>query len=693
MSIETNVVSFGIDGNYSGAVEVGTTNGTDLYFKDANAGTLTLLELISNVAAHNIEDHGNMTSDFATQYYNSSRLSAALVDAVLGNTVGISGDVGGTTNLGSHVGNESIHQRVPKFVLRVAKGGQSYQTIGDALAAVPTSGSDAPAPDQWWRIEVAPGTYNESLVLDKQWVEIVGSGQETTVISYDNSATPGSYPLFVAVGDVVVADIGLVSANPGVGENIAVLVGPKTGTVTTTDNVTFRDCRIFGSGNYALWLSFNWLASFDSCVIEATSGTQVVVEGDGAFSNCILPGSVFRTSIECRSYITVFRCQSTGTLISLVNANATVSNCFSKTSVSAISVVEGGVGNSFSTIRWDGLGYDSTFGAATIGVGTILISRFGDSGLSTGQKVDINWFMDTDQSQRHLRGGHVGGDGVPTTTFGDGGADFEFYRSILWGGSNEGDVVSIGDYSGVAGSGTNSASALALYLGGDNATGKYLRWGVGDGYIDVEQGYIGHDGKVHAPGFVGDGSGLTAVPVGSHTHDASDITAGTLPNGRFPATLPASSGVNLTALNASNLGSGTVPNARFPATLPAASGVNLTALNATNLGSGTVADARLSSNVPLKNATNTFTSLQTFSGKIQMGGHAGFVLMPSGATSTAVSYTAAAFGSIVVCSYDGSASGGGAPYCSGITPGVGFTLSVTTAPSAGTNINWAVIQR
>jgi plastocyanin len=38
-----------------------------------------------------------------------------------------------------------------------------------------------------------------------------------------------------------------------------------------------------------------------------------------------------------------------------------------------------------------------------------------------------------------------------------------------------------------------------------------------------------------------------------------------------------------------------VPDARFPATLPAVSGVNLTALNATNLGSGTVPVLRLGS--------------------------------------------------------------------------------------------------
>ena len=62
------------------------------------------------------------------------------------------------------------------------------------------------------------------------------------------------------------------------------------------------------------------------------------------------------------------------------------------------------------------------------------------------------------------------------------------------------------------------------------------------------------------------------------TTNASNISSGTLPDGRFPATLPTSSGVNLTALNASNLGSGTIPDSRFPATLPAISGASLTNL-------------------------------------------------------------------------------------------------------------------
>ena len=56
------------------------------------------------------------------------------------------------------------------------------------------------------------------------------------------------------------------------------------------------------------------------------------------------------------------------------------------------------------------------------------------------------------------------------------------------------------------------------------------------------------------------------------------------------------SGASLTSLDADNLGSGTIPNGRFPATLPAASGANLTALNATEITSGTLPIARVADN-------------------------------------------------------------------------------------------------
>jgi len=74
---------------------------------------------------------------------------------------------------------------------------------------------------------------------------------------------------------------------------------------------------------------------------------------------------------------------------------------------------------------------------------------------------------------------------------------------------------------------------------------------------------------------------------------AATKLTGTIADARFPATLPATSGVNLTALNATQVTSGTLPDARFPSTLPATSAANLTSIPAGNL-TGTVADARMS---------------------------------------------------------------------------------------------------
>jgi hypothetical protein len=79
--------------------------------------------------------------------------------------------------------------------------------------------------------------------------------------------------------------------------------------------------------------------------------------------------------------------------------------------------------------------------------------------------------------------------------------------------------------------------------------------------------------------------------------NASNLSSGTVPDARFPATLPAISGANLTNLDASDLASGTVPDARFPATLPAISGANLTNLDASDLASGTVPIARIDLNL------------------------------------------------------------------------------------------------
>ena len=74
---------------------------------------------------------------------------------------------------------------------------------------------------------------------------------------------------------------------------------------------------------------------------------------------------------------------------------------------------------------------------------------------------------------------------------------------------------------------------------------------------------------------------------GAYYQDASNLNAGTIPDARFPATLPAASGANLTSLPAANL----------TGTLPSISGANLTNLPAsggeiTGTASGALTNAR-----------------------------------------------------------------------------------------------------
>ena len=79
-----------------------------------------------------------------------------------------------------------------------------------------------------------------------------------------------------------------------------------------------------------------------------------------------------------------------------------------------------------------------------------------------------------------------------------------------------------------------------------------------------------------------DGSGnlsFASATTSLNNLNASNLTSGTIPNARFPSSLPAISGANLTNLDASDLSSGTIPDARFPSTLPAVSGANLTNIN------------------------------------------------------------------------------------------------------------------
>jgi hypothetical protein len=118
-------------------------------------------------------------------------------------------------------------------------------------------------------------------------------------------------------------------------------------------------------------------------------------------------------------------------------------------------------------------------------------------------------------------------------------------------------------------------------------------------------GVPGPQGDIGPPGASGAGTGDVLSSGGGYVNNAViryDGTTGTIIQnssatisdaGLLTATSFSGDGSSITALNATQLTSGTVPDARFPATLPAASGTNLTALNATQLTSGTVPIGRI----------------------------------------------------------------------------------------------------
>lgn len=142
-------------------------------------------------------------------------------------------------------------------------------------------------------------------------------------------------------------------------------------------------------------------------------------------------------------------------------------------------------------------------------------------------------------------------------------ADSAEATGLKWiaSGSGSGTVTSVATGNGLSGGTITTTGTIDLRLDTTGTLSKTL--GAGSNELGVAVGGIlnTHIGNAAAIGWTKiskTGSSLADFD----TRSATDLTSGTLPDGRFPATLPAASGANLTALNGSNVSSGTIAIAR-----------------------------------------------------------------------------------------------------------------------------------
>lgn len=171
------------------------------------------------------------------------------------------------------------------------------------------------------------------------------------------------------------------------------------------------------------------------------------------------------------------------------------------------------------------------------------------------------------------------------------------------------------------------------YIQAYSSDGTTPRWYVGNGGSSNNHVTLNNDATGDTT--IQTNAGTVRLNANGSTAEV-EVTAGAVAlvgavtvNGSAPCT---SNGTDCNTLSATNLTSGTVPDARFPATLPALSGVNLTSLNASNLASGTVPDGRLSG---------------TYSGAITLSA-------ATAVTATTGTFTNATVGGSAVCRADGT---------------------------------------
>lgn len=161
--------------------------------------------------------------------------------------------------------------QAPAFLRLVAKSGGEFTTIADALASITDAAADRP-----YRVQVAPGVYDENVPLVvPAFVRLAGSGVGTTLVRRAAAAPTQSSDAAVVTLEDNASLCDLSMHNTGIGSTFSLgVLGVGLGAATQIERVESLVDGVGGVGHFAFLFVDSDLVLRDS-VGRASGGTTV----------------------------------------------------------------------------------------------------------------------------------------------------------------------------------------------------------------------------------------------------------------------------------------------------------------------------------------------------------------------------------------------------------------------------------